>query len=281
MRLLRSLVIDPRSLRALDETAVDRQLELARAATPLARSLCHLRSVLAVLRVFAMCMPREVAQSTLLLVAARGALFVIPAALALMVARQDILVGFRGSGIVIGVPWPAAITLMGGFAAMALEGAMPVAWFLAATWPLKRKLPVFALVTTVFIFSIVQNGWIVPLAQAYSPGLARLSATTTLTILFGGIYASHAAALALLGAAVARLTRTQRWIWRFAVPASLTVWTRAALWITGWERPTATLSSSIAMAGAGMLMVAIIGAAAFWLLARQATDEGQESAVAE
>ena len=261
MRLLRSLLSNPRSLRALDETVADRQLELATAATALARSLCHLRSALAVLRVFGMSLPREVAQPPLFWLAARGLLFAIPAALALMVARQDIVLGFRGQQTIIGVfQQPDLTRRIIEIFVIALGGFMPLAWFLAAAWPLKRRPPVFAFGTVVFLLSIAQN--------AHSLGFVVPSAMNAWTIVLMAIAASYAANLALLGAAVAQLSRTQRWIWRLGVPALLMVWMRVSVWMTGWDWATATLESSIAMVGTGILMVAIIGGTALWLFAQ-------------
>jgi hypothetical protein len=281
MGLLRVLLADPRSLRALDETVADRELELAGAGTTPARVLCHLRSTFAVLRVLAMSLPREAAQSPLLWVAARGVLFAIPAALALLVVQRDIFLGFRGLHVVLGVigdPGTDTLRRISGIFVIALGGFLPIAWFLAAAWPLERRLPIFALATVVFLVSVVQNGWLMPLARTYSPALVRFSTMTTWTVVFITIAAAYAAGLALLGAAVARLTPIQRWIWRLAVPAALMVWPRAAVWMTGWERPTATLASTIVMAGAGIVLVSIITGTALLLLARERSADSEAPA---
>jgi hypothetical protein len=55
----RSLVVDPRSQRAIDETRLDWCFEAAAAKSPASRAFCHLRSTLALLRALVGSLPRE------------------------------------------------------------------------------------------------------------------------------------------------------------------------------------------------------------------------------
>jgi hypothetical protein len=127
-RLLRILVADPRSQRALDETILDVQAELAEAQHPVARLRWRLRSAIAILRVSVRVLPFElkavVSDGWTLRLAMWTAVLMLPVAgqaLAPIIQNHDL-------------PGWTRVWLTGALLPSALAMVVPISSFVAALW---------------------------------------------------------------------------------------------------------------------------------------------------
>jgi hypothetical protein len=159
----RSLVTDPRSLRAIDETRLDWCFEAAAAKSPASRAFCHLRSILALLRALAGSLPRESALVPIAWLARRLSLFaLVPAVL--------MTTTFFPYWFSTALPVPTVFVAL---LPQSVLSFFPLAWFYTLAWKGRRATPVLVAIALAFASHLLLQTLVLPIANnLYSDAIA-------------------------------------------------------------------------------------------------------------
>ena len=155
--LLRALVVDPRSQRAIEETIVDGREEIAGAATPTARGVACLRAGVGTLRVLSGSFGRECRQvEWLAVLIVMLSLSIVPILVAALTA-WPVLSTQRS---------PVAVTAMVGLLSVGAVAAFaPISAFVGGLFAGRRRMSPLPLIALLVLQEFALVGWLTPEAN--------------------------------------------------------------------------------------------------------------------